>query len=79
MTYSSKFEPPNAESNGLIKLLKEHYTAMLEQCDRYEFIRKLSPQQFGKLNDRCAMQGLRFDDEVLRLARVWQEEKRIDL
>lgn len=52
---------------------------MLEQCDRYEFLRTLNPREIAQLNARCFTQGINFDDEVLRLAEVWCKEKRIDL
>jgi hypothetical protein len=69
----------DASGKEVTLLYREDFVMVLEQCDRYEFIRKLSPQQFAALNERCTAQDLRFDDEVLRLARAWQEEKRIDL
>jgi hypothetical protein len=59
--------------------LKRKIEELTKQHDRYEILRKLNPQQFAALNERCRTQDLRFDDEVLRLARVWQETKRIDL
>jgi len=34
---------------------------------RYEKIRKLNPQQFGELYEKCLEDHLKFDDEVDRL------------
>jgi hypothetical protein len=72
------WETPRNEADEIDEL-KRKIEELTKQHDRYEILRKLNPQQFAALNERCRTQDLRFDDEVLRLARVWQEEKRIDL
>ena len=59
--------------------LKRKIEELSETHERYEFLRILGVHQMSNLITRCTCLNLRFDDEVLRLARVWQEEKRIDL
>jgi hypothetical protein len=72
------WETPRNEADEIDEL-KRKIEELSETHERYEFLRILGVHQMSNLITRCTCLNLRFDDEVLRLARVWQEEKRIDL